>query len=361
MTRILKDSVRALLLEKLRQRDELRSRLQDPEVAADGRLSAELRKQEGALDRIVGPFEVFLSLEKELEEARALAGGDDPEMRDLAGEEVARLEESLEAQAREVLDGLVEGEEEVRGDSLIMEIRAGTGGEEACLFVRDLLRMYSRFCEIKGWKQETIALFPTERGGFREAIFSIKGKDAWKYLRYESGGHRVQRVPETESQGRIHTSAATVAVLPEPEEVDVQIQSKDLRVETMRASGPGGQHVNKTSSDVRITHIPSGIVVVCQDEKSQHKNRVKAMRVLRSRIFERERLEKNRERARERRSQIGSGDRNQRVRTYNFPQNRVTDHRLKENFSLEQIMDGKMENLLGKLLQKDREERIKAL
>ncbi len=361
MTRPLKESVRALLLEKLRQRDELRSRLQDPETAADGRLSAELRKQEGFLDRIVGPFEVYLSLEKELDEARALAEGEDPEMRELAREEAARLEESLQAQAARVLEGLVEEDEDVRGDSLIMEIRAGTGGEEASLFVRDLVRMYTRFAESKGWRLETIALFPTERGGFREAIFSISGPGAWKYLRYESGGHRVQRVPETESQGRIHTSAATVAVLPEPQDVDVQIQSKDLRVETMRASGPGGQHVNKTSSAVRITHIPSGIVVVCQDEKSQHKNRAKAMRVLRSRLFEKERQERNQERARERRNQIGSGDRNQRVRTYNFPQNRVTDHRIKENFSLEQIMDGKLEGLLEKLLQRDREEKIKAL
>ncbi len=361
MTGILKDSVRALMLEKLRQRDELRARLQDPETAADGRLLAELGRRKGALDRIVAPFETFLALEKELEEARALAQGEDPEMRELAGEEAARLEEALRAQAQKVLDGLVEGDEEIRGDSLIMEIRAGTGGEEACLFVRDLLRMYTRFSESQGWKLETIALFPTEKGGFREAIFSVTGSGAWKYLQFESGGHRVQRVPETESQGRIHTSAATVAVLPEPEEVDVQIQPKDLRVETMRASGPGGQHVNKTSSAVRITHLPSGIVVVCQDEKSQHKNRAKAMRVLRSRIFEMERQEKNRERARERRSQIGSGDRNQRVRTYNFPQNRVTDHRIKENFNLEQVMDGKLGPLLERLLQKDREERIKAL
>ncbi len=361
MTGFLKDSVRALLLEKLRQRDEIRSRLQDPEIASDGRLTAELGRKESTLDRIVAPFEVFLALEKELEEAKSLAGGEDPEMRELAAEEAARLEEALRAQGEKVLDSLVEEEEEVKGNSLIMEIRAGTGGEEASLFVRDLLRMYSRFFESQGWKQETIALFPTEKGGFREVILSVTGPGAWKYLKFESGGHRVQRVPETESQGRIHTSAATVAVLPEPEEVDVQIQPKDLRVETMRASGPGGQHVNKTSSAVRITHLPSGIVVVCQDEKSQHKNRAKAMRVLRSRVFERERREKSRERARERRSQIGSGDRNERVRTYNFPQNRVTDHRIKENFSLEQVMEGKLGPLLEKLLQMDREEKIKAL
>jgi len=244
---------------------------------------------------------------------------------------------------------------------VIVEIRAGTGGDEATLFAADLFRIYQHLADAKRWKLELLESSASDVGGFKEIIFALDGEGAWRKLRFESGGHRVQRVPATEAQGRIHTSAATVAVLPEAEEVELDIDPQDLRIDTMRASGAGGQHVNKTESAVRITHLPTGTLVVCMDEKSQHKNRTKAMRILRSRLLEAERERKAKERADMRRSQVGSGDRNERVRTYNWPQNRVTDHRLGQNFSLEHIVAGKLDAMLEALEALDREERIRNL
>jgi peptide chain release factor 1 len=244
---------------------------------------------------------------------------------------------------------------------IIMELRAGTGGDEASLFVGDLLRMYKRFAETQKWKVELLEGQVTDVGGYKEVTVAVAGDGAWRRLRFESGGHRVQPVPTTETQGRIHTSAATVAVLAEAEDVDLTIRGEDLRIDTMRAGGAGGQHVNKVESAVRITHLPTGVVVVCQDGKSQQKNKATAMRWLRTRLFEAERERLHQERAAERKNLVGSGDRSARVRTYNWPQNRVTDHRLGENFSLEQVVSGKMDGLLDSLEAWDREERIRNL
>ena len=357
----LRESVRSALEEKLRKRDRLRRLLAEPEVAVDGQRLSEINRELQPLERVVGPFERFLDLENQLAESRELTGDGDPEVRELAAQEVAALEGKLAEQGRVVMENLVVGEEEAATARVIIEIRAGTGGDEAALFARDLFRMYSRYCELAGFKLEVLSDSASERGGLREVVFSVAGEGCWHLLQFESGGHRVQRVPETETQGRIHTSAATVAVLPEPEEVDVRIDPGELRIDTMRASGPGGQHVNKTSSAIRITHLPTNLVVVCQDEKSQSRNRTRAMRVLRARLYERERRARQEERAEMRRSQIGSGDRNQRVRTYNYPQNRVTDHRLKKNYSLEHVIDGRIEPVLSDLVQREKEERIKAL
>jgi peptide chain release factor 1 len=241
-----------------------------------------------------------------------------------------------------------------------MEIRAGTGGDEAALFARDLFNMYTRFVDMRGWKYEVLDMSETELWGFKEVSLSITGEGAYHQLQFESGGHRVQRVPETETQGRIHTSAATVAVMPEVGEVDVEVRDEDLQIDTMRAGGPGGQKVNKTESAVRMTHLPTGLVVRIQDEKSQHKNRAKALRVLRSKLFELRMGQQHEARSEQRRTLIGSGDRSERIRTYNFPQNRLTDHRIGLTIhKLDQIMMGHLDDLIQPLLQFDREERLK--
>ena len=246
--------------------------------------------------------------------------------------------------------------------SVIIEIRPGTGGDEAALFARDLFEMYRRFAENHRMKFEVMDQQITDLGGLREAIFAVKGKDVYRNLKFESGGHRVQRVPQTETQGRVHTSAATVAVLPELEEVNIDIKDEDLKIDTMRAGGPGGQKVNKTESAIRITHLPTGIVVKCQDEKSQHKNRASAMRVLKTRLYEQRRMERDKERAETRKSQIGSGDRSQRIRTYNFPQDRLSDHRLDVNLhGLADVMLGKLEPLIEALRKQERLQRLQAL
>jgi peptide chain release factor 1 len=255
---------------------------------------------------------------------------------------------------------LITDEDDVR-TKVIVEVRAGTGGDEATLFAADLFRIYQHFAEARRWKVEVLESTTTEVGGFKEIIFAVEGPDAWRFLRHESGGHRVQRVPATEAQGRIHTSAATVAVLPEAEEVELELAPGDLRIDTMRAGGAGGQHVNKTESAVRITHIPTGTVVVCMDEKSQHENRARAMRILRTRLLEAERARIAKERADLRKSQVGSGDRSERIRTYNWPQNRVTDHRLQQSYSLELIVAGRLTALVEALDEMDREQRIQSL
>jgi peptide chain release factor 1 len=354
------------IIEKLRERgaqfDALTELLSQPEVASDGKRLAELMRERGQLEHsheLCRRMEDLLSRETE---ARAILeeGGDDAEFLELAEADLESVEEEAETLYEEIKAALVTEKDDFR-NKVIMEIRAGAGGDEATLFAADLARMYRRYFETKRWKVEELEISDSEVGGYKEITLGIEGEDAWRLLRYESGGHRVQRVPSTESQGRIHTSAATVAVLPEAEEAEIDVRDEDLRIDTMRAGGPGGQSVNKTSSAVRITHLPTNTVVQCQDEKSQHKNKAKAMRILKSRLLEAEHRRLHEERAAARKSQVGTGDRSARIRTYNWPQNRISDHRLDENHSLEQVISGKLDGLLEALDQLDREERIRNL
>ncbi|MBM4074127.1 MAG: peptide chain release factor 1, partial [Planctomycetes bacterium] len=280
------------------------------------------------------------------------------ETREYAQAELNDLQTRFDVLRTELEDMVTAGDAMTRG-SLIMEIRAGTGGDEAALFARDLFEMYTKYVEHKGWKFEVLEISATELGGLKEVVLSITGEGAYHQLQFESGGHRVQRVPETETQGRVHTSAATVAVMPEATDVDVEIREEDLQIDTMRAGGPGGQKVNKTESAVRITHMPTGIVVKIQDEKSQHKNKSKAMRVLRSRLLEARQEQLNKERSDHRRTLVGSGDRSERIRTYNFPQNRLTDHRINLTLhKLDQIIVGNMDEVVGAMVEFDRNERL---
>ena len=349
------------LREKAARHQEIAELLADPEVAGDHKRYTELLREQGLLDeasRLAGEMDALIERRRDAEEA--ISDGSDPELVELAELELEELDASELALDQEIKTALV-SDAELERAKIIVEIRAGAGGDEATLFSADLYRMYQRYIETHRWKTEVLSSKPTEVGGFKEIVFSVRGPQCYKLFRFESGGHRVQRVPATESQGRIHTSAATVAVLPEAEDVDLEIKSEDLRIDTMRASGAGGQHVNKTESAVRIVHEPTGVMVVCMDEKSQHKNRAQAMRILRTRLFELERKRLHDERAAERKSQVGSGDRSERIRTYNFPQNRCSDHRLSQNFSLEQVMSGKLDGLVAELEELDREERIKNL
>jgi peptide chain release factor 1 len=284
----------------------------------------------------------------------------DAKSREYAKAEHDQLQEQLKAFEAELEDLATAGDSATRG-SLIMELRAGTGGDEAALFAGELFDMYKRFADKRGWKYEVLDFNSTELGGLKEVTFSITGEGAYHQLQFESGGHRVQRVPETEAQGRIHTSTATVAVLPEVTEVEVDLRDEDLQIDTMRAGGPGGQKVNKTESAIRITHLPTGIVVKCQDEKSQHKNKAKALRQLRSRIFDHKQQQVDQERSDHRRSLIGSGGRNERIRTYNFPQGRITDHRIGLTVhKIDQVMQGELDELIGALVEFDRQERLQS-
>jgi peptide chain release factor 1 len=350
------------LLTKLREAkarfDELTTLLSSEGGAVDGKKIPGILKERGGLEKRVQLLERIDSLERRRADAQAMLT--DSEMAALAKEELAEIEAELKRLDEEVVDAIIAEDDDERR-KVIMEIRAGTGGDEASLFAADLYRIYEHFFDAQGWKHEVFDVARSDVGGFKEIVFSVEGDGAWRKLRFESGGHRVQRVPETEAQGRIHTSAATVAVLPEAEDVDIDINPQDLRIDTMRAGGAGGQHVNKTESAVRITHLPTGTVVVCMDEKSQHKNRARALRVLRSRLFEAERARKDAERAALRKTQVGTGDRNARIRTYNYPQNRVTDHRANENYSLEQVLAGKLTPLIDAMIAVDREERIRNL
>ncbi len=279
----------------------------------------------------------------------------------MAGEEIERLEKNQQ-DSEDRLKQLLIPKDPLDGKNIIVEIRAGTGGEEAALFAADLYRMYARYADAQGWKLEVMNSNDTGIGGFKEIVFSISGKNVYEHLRYESGVHRVQRVPSTESGGRIHTSAVTVAVLPEAEETDIDINNEDLKIDVYRSSGPGGQSVNTTDSAVRITHLPSGTVVTCQDEKSQHKNKAKALRVLRSRLYEVEEAKRQKERAESRKSQIGSGDRSERIRTYNYPQNRVTDHRINlTSHKLEQILQGELDEIVENLKYSARQEYLQEM
>jgi len=341
---------------------ELEAKASDPAVAGDPKRLPLVLKDLGRMRplRDLGE-EARTLLSREMEAKDLLAREGDREMHELAREEVALVERELAGVVERAKKLLVaEDADELR--SCIVEIRAGTGGDEASLFASDLFRLYARFAERRGWRLEILDSHATEVGGLKEIVFGVSGEGVYRTLRFESGGHRVQRVPDTETQGRIHTSAATVAVLPEVDEVELEIHPSDLKVETFRAGGAGGQHVNKTESAVRITHLPTGVVVSIQDEKSQHKNRAKAMRVLRSRIYDQLEQKKRAERDQSRRSLIGSGDRSDRIRTYNFPQNRVTDHRIGLTLhTLDALMEGDLGPVVERLIQHDLEERFKIL
>ncbi len=347
------------LRETLERYRSIEASLADPETTQNPARLKELLKERGTLERTARLYEEFLQVRTQIGEARQLQ--EDPEVGELATEELAELEVRRDGLVRQLADEMGTDEAD-RSKSVIVEVRPGVGGDEAALFATDLVEMYRRFAESHRFKLEMLELQATELGGTREAIFSISGKDVYRLLKFESGGHRVQRVPTTESQGRVHTSSATVAVLPEIEEVQIDIKQEDLRIDKMRAGGPGGQKVNKTESAIRVTHIPTGVVVKCQDEKSQHKNLARAMRILKTRLYDQSRQERDRERARERKSQIGSGDRSERIRTYNFPQDRLTDHRLGTNLhGLPDVMLGKLDPLIEKLRAQEREERLTEL
>ena len=334
-------------------------RLSAPAVARNPGLLRELGRERTGLAAAVGAGGEARALERELAETRELlAESADPEMRELAEEEIAALEGRLETAVARLREALVPPDP-MEDRPAVVEIRAGTGGDEAGLFGADLVRMYRRLAERSGWKVELTSLSEGIPGSVKEAVFTVRGAGAYGRLRYESGVHRVQRVPETESQGRIHTSAASVAVLPEAEEVDIEIAPSDLRIDVFRSSGPGGQSVNTTDSAVRITHLPTDTVVTCQDEKSQHKNKARAMRVLRSRLLDRRIAAREARRAAERRSQIGSGDRSAKIRTYNFPQNRVTDHRIGLSlYRLADVLDGDLDPIVSALRLAREEERL---
>lgn len=328
---------------------ELEESLAQPEVLADQNRYRELAKAHASLQEVVELYRKHRNLSREIAENKLLLHDEDPSIRELAHEEIHIAETNL-PKIEEALKLALLPVDPLDEKNTILEIRAGTGGEEAALFAADLFRMYARYAELKGWKVEIISESVAEGGGYKEIICLISGSKVYSRLKFEAGTHRVQRVPVTETQGRIHTSAATVAVLPEADEVDIEIRPEDLRIDVYRAGGAGGQHVNKTESAVRITHIPTGIVVTCQDERSQHKNKARAMKVLASRLLAAERERQSSEQSADRRTQVGSGDRSERIRTYNFPQGRCTDHRINLTlYSLDRIMEGELDPLVEAL------------
>jgi len=358
---------KSTLLAKLDEIDlrysEIEKQLADPAITGDSVKLISLAKEQGKLKTTVTKYREYKKTIASLEEAEHILsdGTADEDFKNLAKEEISPLEAKKKTLLAEIQNILLSGDE-MGIDSIIMEIRAGTGGEEAALFARDLYNMYTKYAEGRKWKIEHLSFSAAEMGGFREVIFGIKGRGVWSELGYEGGGHRVQRVPETEAQGRIHTSAATVAVLPESEELDIQIAESEVIEHVCRAGGPGGQSVNKTSSAIKLEHIPTGITVSMQDDKSQHKNRAKAWRILKSKVYEYYESKKRAERDSQRKIMIGSGDRSEKIRTYNFPQNRVTDHRINLSlYNLDKIITGNMGDLIAALKSYDREQKLKNL
>ncbi|PWK87539.1 peptide chain release factor 1 [Fulvimonas soli] len=348
-------------LEALSERhEELGRLLAEPEVLADGQRFRELSREYAQLEPVAATLREHERAARELAETRAMLA--DPELREMAADDVARLEARL-AELDGELQLLLLPKDPRDEANLFLEVRAGTGGDEAAIFAGDLFRMYARYAERRRWHVEVLSESPGEHGGYKEIVARVEGKGAYSRLKFESGTHRVQRVPETESQGRIHTSAATVAILPEMDEIeDVELNPADLRIDTFRASGAGGQHVNKTDSAIRITHLPSGIVVECQDERSQHKNRARAMSLLKARLLDEAQGKQAAAQAQERRLQVGSGDRSQRIRTYNFPQGRVTDHRVNLTlYRLPEIMQGDLDELVDTLTREHQADELKSL
>ncbi len=328
--------------------EELGKELSSPGIISNPARMKKISKERSDLEPKIYAFDRYRTLVRQLEEARDLSREEtDPEMIEMANSEIESIERELLDLDRKLRIMLLPPDP-LDGKNIIMEIRAGTGGEEAALFAGDLYRMYVHFADRKGWTTELLSSTPSERGGFKEIIFSISGSDVYSHLKYESGVHRVQRVPETEASGRIHTSASSIVVMPEAEDVNIDINPSDLKIDVYRSSGPGGQSVNTTDSAVRITHIPTGMVVTCQDEKSQHKNKAKALKVLRARLLDRALCEQQNARSVARRSMVGSGDRSAKIRTYNFPQNRVTDHRINLTLhKLDSILEGDLDDLIG--------------
>ena len=343
----------------LEKYEELSLKVSDPDVINNQKLWQKHIKEMGEMEPIVNKYREYKNAKEAVAEAKEMLDSGDEELRELAKMEIAEYEEQL-PQLEEQLKILLLPKDPNDDKNVILEVRAGTGGEEAALFAQDLLRMYLRYAERRGWKAEIMDANDTGIGGIKEASVLIKGKGAYSRLKYESGTHRVQRVPETESSGRIHTSAATVAVLPEVDDVEVEINPNDVRVDVYRSSGNGGQCVNTTDSAVRLTHIPTGLVVTCQDEKSQIKNKDKAFKVLRSRLYDMKLQEQNDEISAERRSQVGSGDRSERIRTYNFPQGRITDHRIGMTiYKLDSFLDGDIDEIIDGLITSDQAEKMK--
>jgi peptide chain release factor 1 len=341
--------------------DELGRMMADPTVSADYNRLNELAQERNETEELVQTFRRFQQVEQQITENRLLLEDSDPDLQELAEMEIEVLEEE-HAQLEEQIKLLLLPKDPKDEKNVIVEVRAGTGGDEAALFAAELFRMYVRWAEEHKFKVEMLSSNETGIGGFKEVIFAVKGKGAYSRLKYESGVHRVQRVPQTESQGRIHTSAATVAVLPEVDDVEIEVSENDIRIDIFRSSGPGGQSVNTTDSAVRITHLPTGIVISCQDEKSQLQNRLKAMRILRARLFEVEEQRRMEEVGAARRSQIGSGDRSEKIRTYNFPQSRVTDHRINKTvYRLDAVMNGDLNEFIDELAQSEQAERLQAI
>ncbi len=341
--------------------EDLSKELSKKEIISNPELFKKYSKEFKELGDIVELYRRLKDAEKGIEEAKELLNNDDPEIKELAENEIEVLTAEKEMLIKEIKKLLVP-KDPMEGKNIIVEIRAGVGGEEAALFAHDLFKMYFGYAEKKGWKVEIMDSHPTDIGGLKEIVFSVSGKDVYKHMKYESGVHRVQRVPETEASGRIHTSTATVAVLPEAEDVDVKINPDDLRIDIYHSSGHGGQNVQKVATAIRIIHKPTGIMVTCQDERSQLQNKIKAMRILRARLYDLYRTQKEQEVVSQRRAQIGRGNRNERIRTYNFPQGRVTDHRINLSlYNLEEIMEGNLDELINALMEAEQQERLEML
>lgn len=350
-------------LEQVKERfEEVQTAMSDPAVFDDPDRYTELTKEHSELKELVEDYDEWVSIKKQIAgNEELIEDGEEPELTEMAREENDELKSRLEELEEEIKYKLIPKDPD-DSKNVIVEIRAGTGGDEAAIFAGDLFEMYRRYADGMGWKMSVLTVSESEKGGFKEIVFSLEGDDVYAKMKYESGVHRVQRVPETESQGRVHTSAATVAVLPEAEEVDVEINGADLRIDTFRASGAGGQHVNKTDSAIRITHEPSGVVVECQEERSQHQNKERAMRMLRTKLYEMEEEKQRKERAAERKSQISTGDRSAKIRTYNFPQSRLTDHRINLTlYNLEEIMKGEIDEVIQALRVQDNLEKLNAV